>query len=203
MTFGSKLCTIEQIEQFLLASADVAFTAFGGDLERYAHISRVLNRFDYFHCSRKDRGVLLRYLQHTSGYSRAQVTRLVAQWHNNRLARVPLVKRYRAPAAPFDYLLERTCGRLLSNFATQTLRIFIIRKVQCSIQWKQTRRIVSAVTQAIDSDFSKQGLERTTSWAAICKWKLIALMPLGLERCFSIKKQESEWLSAGCLAGVF
>jgi hypothetical protein len=57
----SKLCTIEQIEQFLLASADVAFTAFGGDLERYAHISRVLNRFDYFHCSRKDRGVLLRY----------------------------------------------------------------------------------------------------------------------------------------------
>jgi len=97
----SKLCTIEQIEQFLLASADVAFTAFGGDLERYTHISRVLNRFDYFHCSRKDRGVLLRYLQHTSGYSRAQVTRLVAQWHDNRLARVPLVKRYRSPAAPF------------------------------------------------------------------------------------------------------
>jgi len=97
----SKLCTIEQIEQFLLASADVAFTAFAGDLERYAHSTRVLNRFDYFHCSRKDRGVLLRYLQHTSGYSRAQVTRLVAQWHDNRLARVPLVKRYRAPAAPF------------------------------------------------------------------------------------------------------
>ena len=97
----SKLCTIEQIEQFLIASADVAFTACGDDLERYAHISRVLNRFDYFHCSRKDRGVLLRYLQYTSGYSRAQVTRLVAQWHNNRLARVPLVKRYRAPAAPF------------------------------------------------------------------------------------------------------
>jgi hypothetical protein len=97
----SKLCTIEQIEQFLLASADIAFTAFGGDLDRYAHISRVLDRFDYFHCNRKDRGVLLRYLQHTSGYSRAQVTRLVTQWHNNRLARVPLVKRYRAPAAPF------------------------------------------------------------------------------------------------------
>ena len=97
----SKLCTIEQIEQFLIANADVTFTANDGDLERYAHISRVLSRFDYFHCSRKDRGVLLRYLQHTSGYSRAQVTRLVAQWHANRLARVPLVKHYRAPAAPF------------------------------------------------------------------------------------------------------
>ena len=43
--------------------------------------------------------MLLRYLQHTSGYSRAQVTRLVTQWHSNRLARVPLVK---APAAPFE-----------------------------------------------------------------------------------------------------
>jgi hypothetical protein len=97
----SKLCTIEQIEQFLLANAEVAFTAHDGDLERYAHISGVLQRFDYAHRSKKDRGVLLRYLQHTSGYSRAQLTRLVKQWHSNRLAKVPLAKRYRAPAAPF------------------------------------------------------------------------------------------------------
>jgi len=45
--------------------------------------------------------VLLRYLQHTSGYSRAQITRLVTRWHTNRLANIPLVKRYRVPAAPF------------------------------------------------------------------------------------------------------
>ena len=97
----SQLRTIEQIEKFLAASAEVAFTAHGGDLERYAHISRVLSRFDYSRCSRHDRGVLLHYLQHTSGYSRAQITRLVARWHNNRLANIPLLKRYRAPAAPF------------------------------------------------------------------------------------------------------
>lgn len=97
----SELRTIEQIEVFLDASAKVAFTAHGGDLERYAHISRVLKRFDYHRCSRHDRGVLLRYLQHTSGYSRAQLTRLVKQWHSNRLASTPLIKRYRAPVAPF------------------------------------------------------------------------------------------------------
>ena len=97
----SQLRTIEQIDQFLIASADVAFTAHGGDVERYAHISRVLQRFDYPRCSKHDRGVLLRYLQHTSGYSRAQITRLVAQWHTNRLSNVPLAKRYKAPAAPF------------------------------------------------------------------------------------------------------
>lgn len=97
----SQLRTIEQIEQFLSASAEVAFTTHGGDVERYAHISRVLKRFDYPRCSRRDRGVLLRYLQHTSDYSRAQITRLVTRWYTNRLADVPLVKRYRAPAAPF------------------------------------------------------------------------------------------------------
>jgi hypothetical protein len=97
----SQLRTIEQIEQFLAASAEVAFTAHGDDLERYAHISRVLKRFDYPRRSKYDRGVLLRYLQHTSGYSRAQLTRLVKQWHGNRLASTPLIKRYRAPAAPF------------------------------------------------------------------------------------------------------
>ena len=97
----SQLGMIEQIEQFLAASAEVAFTAHGDDLERYAHISRVLKRFDYPRCNKHDRGVLLRYLQHTSGYSRAQLTRLVKQWHGNRLASTPLIKRYRAPTAPF------------------------------------------------------------------------------------------------------
>jgi len=97
----SQLRTIEQIEQFLNASAQVVFTAHSNDVERYAHISRVLKRFDYPRCNKYDRGALLRYLQHTSGYSRAQVTRLVKQWHTNRLAPVPLVKHYRAPAVPF------------------------------------------------------------------------------------------------------
>ena len=97
----TQLCTIEQIEQFLIGSAQIEFSTSGDDSERYAHISRVLKRFDYPGRNKRERGVLLRYLQHTSGYSRAQVTRLIAQWHANRLAPVPLTKRYRAPAAPF------------------------------------------------------------------------------------------------------
>lgn len=96
----SRLRTIEQIEQFLACSGPVAFSGSGDD-ERYAHISRVLVRFDYPRCGKRERGVVRRYLQHTSGYSRAQVTRLVARWQSNRLAEVPLVKRYRAPTVPF------------------------------------------------------------------------------------------------------
>lgn len=97
----SKLSTIEQIEQFLKASTLVEFSAHGGDAERYAHISRVLKRFDYPQRNKRERGVLLEYLRHTSGYSRPQVTRLVARWRANRLAALPLAKRHHAPSAPF------------------------------------------------------------------------------------------------------
>jgi transposase InsO family protein len=98
----SKLSTIEQIDAFLGASEQVAFTAHEGDTERYAHISRVLRRFDYPRRGKRERGVLLAYLRHTSGYSRPQLTRLVSRWQTNRLAPAPLVKRYRAPVAPFS-----------------------------------------------------------------------------------------------------
>lgn len=97
----TRLCTIEQIEQFLSGCTQIEFTKSGDDSERYEHISRALKRFDYPRQGRREKGVLLKYLQLTSGYSRAQVTRLVTQWFANRLATVPLSKRYRAPAAPF------------------------------------------------------------------------------------------------------
>lgn len=99
----TKLRTIAQLQEFLAATPEVNFTAAEGtgDLNRYEHISRVLKRFDYRQCSKMERGVVLAYLRRTSGYSRPQITRLVARWDENRRAAVPLAKRYRAPAAPF------------------------------------------------------------------------------------------------------
>ena len=91
----TRLCTIEQIEQFLSGCTQIEFTQSGDDNERYAHISRVLKRFDYPRQGKREKGVLLKYLQITSDYSRAQVTRLVKQWQSNRLARLPLIKLYR------------------------------------------------------------------------------------------------------------
>ena len=84
----ARLTTIEQIEQFLSASSSIEFSAADDDGERYEHISRVLKRFDYPGRTKRERGVLLKYLQHTSGYSRAPVTRLVTRWQRNRLAAV-------------------------------------------------------------------------------------------------------------------
>jgi transposase InsO family protein len=98
----TRLVTIAQLQEFLAASHEIEFTAHDSmDAERYAHISRVLKRFDYTRLKRSDAGVVLAYLRRTSGYSRAQLTRLVSRWHGNRLAGTPLAKRYSAPSAPF------------------------------------------------------------------------------------------------------
>ncbi|MDZ7812349.1 MAG: hypothetical protein U5L74_04205 [Ideonella sp.] len=99
----TKLRTIQQLQDFVDATPEVKFTNAAGDddSERYAHISRVLKRFDYPQRNKSERGVVLAYLRHTSGYCRAQITRLVGLRHKNRLVAVPLTKRYSAPAAPF------------------------------------------------------------------------------------------------------
>lgn len=99
----TKLCTIAQLQEFLDATTEVEFSAAvdQSDDERYEHISRVLKRFDGPKRSKAERGVILAYLRRTSGYSRAQVTRLVKRWHANRLATTPLRKRYQAPKEPF------------------------------------------------------------------------------------------------------
>lgn len=135
----TRLETIEQIEEFLRGSAGIDFSAVGDDSERYAHISRVLNRFDYPRRRKAERGILRRYLQHTSGYSRAQLTRLVARWQGNRLAAVPLVKRYHAPAVPFarkytaadidllvemDQAHEDVCGPAIAHLLQRAYRTY-------------------------------------------------------------------------------
>ena len=97
----SKLCTIELIEQFLAGTLEISVTKHGDEASLYQHITRVLKRFDFPRCSKYERGVLLKYLRFTTGYSRAQITRLVKAWHTNRLANIPLAKRYTAPVEPF------------------------------------------------------------------------------------------------------
>jgi transposase InsO family protein len=93
----SRLNTVARLRAFLEGTLEVEFCPLREDAQRYAFISAVLKRFGYPRLGRADKGVVLRYLQRTSGYSRQQLTRLV-----RRVAQgAPLVKRYRAPAHAF------------------------------------------------------------------------------------------------------
>ena len=135
----TRLTTVAQLEEFLTASSVVQFNPEGGDGERYAHISRVLKRFDYPRLGKPGKGVVLRYLRHTSGYSRQQLTRLVSRWQRNRLAPVPLSKRYLAPRVPFarkytsvdiallvqmDRANEDVCGPAIVHLLHRALHVY-------------------------------------------------------------------------------
>ena len=91
----TKLATLEQVRIFLAGTAEVGFCVAnaGGD-ERYRHISGVLARFGYKRLKKADKGLILRYVERTTGYSRQQITRLVKCWCEGRALR----KNYRAPA---------------------------------------------------------------------------------------------------------
>lgn len=122
-----RLDNIESLEQFLAATAGLSpRVPGGGEAQRHAYVRRVLGRFGYAGLSRAHKGVLMRYLCHTSGYSRQHLVRLVGRF----VAHVPLGQR-RAPVAGFyrryteaDVLLMAHTGALHdtpSGLATKRL----------------------------------------------------------------------------------
>ncbi len=88
---------MEQVRQVLEGTQELQFEAAGDDEGRYGWIEAVLRRLGYRQLGRADRGAVLAYLQRFSGYSRAQVTRLVSRWTAGK----PLVKNYRAAEHAF------------------------------------------------------------------------------------------------------
>ena len=89
--------SLTQVREVLAGTQALTFRPAASDEGRYAWIAQVLDRLVYRRLSRADRGLVRIYLQRFSGYSRAQVTRLVSRWVKREL----LVKQYRPPAHAF------------------------------------------------------------------------------------------------------
>lgn len=89
--------TLEQVRQVVAGTQALEFRGAQDDETRYAWIEQVLRRFNYRKLARADKGTVLAYLQRLSGYSRAQITRLVARW----VQALPLQKNYRRPEHAF------------------------------------------------------------------------------------------------------
>ncbi len=70
--------TLEQIRLFLKSSAGLEMKGASRD-EKYAWMEDVLKRFKYFSLGKKDKGTMRGYIRRMSGFSRAQVTRLISQ----------------------------------------------------------------------------------------------------------------------------
>jgi transposase InsO family protein len=93
----AQIRTVEQVRQVLEGTQEVEFRRTEDDEERYRWIAAVLQRFSYRQLPRGERAPVLAYLQRLSGYSRAQITRLVSRWASGK----PLVKLYRSPEHAF------------------------------------------------------------------------------------------------------
>jgi transposase InsO family protein len=89
--------TVGQVREVLAGTAELTFCCAEDDAGRYAWIASVLKRLAYRQIKRADRGAVLAYLQRLSGYSRAQITRLVRRWCDG----APLRQRYRPPVHAF------------------------------------------------------------------------------------------------------
>jgi hypothetical protein len=74
------LTTINQLEDFLSGTQAEAFSIISDKDACYRWIQGELVKFRYLRLSRQGKGVVIRYLVKISGYSRQQVTRLIAQY---------------------------------------------------------------------------------------------------------------------------
>ncbi len=83
-----ELTTIEHLSNFLEGTQAVAFTISSDKDKRYRWLQRELVRFDYLSLNKPDKGIVIRYLLKVTGYSRQQLTRLIAQYRKTgRLSR--------------------------------------------------------------------------------------------------------------------
>ncbi len=105
-----QLQTVERVRGFLEGSEAVEFRGLTAK-EKYCWIEEVLIRFRYHHLKRGEKGVIHRYVEKVTGYSRSQVSRLIAEYkRTGRLRRM----QYRRHCFPRKYtpseigLLART-----------------------------------------------------------------------------------------------
>jgi transposase InsO family protein len=91
-----RLQTIEQVRQFLEGSEAVEFRGLTAK-EKYYWIEEVLIRFRYHRLKRAEKGVIQRYVQKVTGYSRSQVSRLVAEYKRTGRLKKTEYRRHHFP----------------------------------------------------------------------------------------------------------
>ncbi len=104
-----KIRSLEDIRAFLAGTTQMEFSIKGKD-ERYRWIEQTLRRFKYRTLGRAERGVVLRYLERVSGYSRQTLTRLVTQYREHGKLR-----RRQRTVAGFARYYTRKDARLLAE----------------------------------------------------------------------------------------
>lgn len=73
----SHLTSISQMEEFLKGNSGIDFVC-ANRAEGYAWIEKILKQFRYHHLPKRERSIMKKYFMKMTGYSRAQITRIIA-----------------------------------------------------------------------------------------------------------------------------
>jgi len=93
----SREMTMEELAAFLRSSTTLRFRG-KTRRETYAWIEKTLRTYGYAARSRAEKGLLRQYLGKMTGYSRAQLTRLIAQYRHTGHVKLSAYQRHRFPA---------------------------------------------------------------------------------------------------------
>jgi transposase InsO family protein len=93
----TRLKTIEQVWRFVQGSQGLELKPVNRE-EKYRWLESVLMRFRYDTLNRRDKGVIRKYLMQVTGYSRAQVCRLISEYQLEGTVRTKQYRRNRFPA---------------------------------------------------------------------------------------------------------
>jgi len=128
------LKTIKALEEFLQGSQLVAFSVQGNKAERYTFIRKTLVKFSYMTLSKKDKGIVIRYLLKMTGYSRQQLTRLIKQYiQTGKVNWTPcrsngFIKKYTEKdvilLAKTDELHDTPCGHAVKKLCERARDVF-------------------------------------------------------------------------------
>jgi hypothetical protein len=91
-----KLQTLEQVQCFVEGSQPLEFEGVH-NREKYQWIEEVLRKFRYNRLKKEGKGLIRRYLAKVTGYSRAQVARLIGKYQESGKIKVEEYQRHRFP----------------------------------------------------------------------------------------------------------
>ena len=128
------LTTVEALDDFLQGNQAVAFSVLGDKTQRYQFTQKTLVKFTYLTCSKRDKGLITRFLMKMTGYSRQQVTRLIKK--HKRTGRIEwrpcgdngFSKRYTNEdvrlLALMDERHETPCGQAIKKLCERAYQLF-------------------------------------------------------------------------------
>lgn len=124
-----KIKTVSDISALLAGTNQTELRLQGSKDDIYAWVERMLGRFRYSILSKKDKGVVLSYLIQLSGYSRQQITRLVARYretgHVRRRQRT--VNGFKCKYTREDIMLLAEVDRLVDSTSGTTVKVYCQR----------------------------------------------------------------------------